>query len=455
MDDSSSLMIAGKLLAVIVLVLANGFFVAAEFSMVAVRRSRVEQLVEQGHPLAPAVRRAVGNLDTYLAATQLGITMSSIALGWIGEPALAQLVAPLFHLLPEAWAAATSHVLSIAIAFAIITALHIVLGELAPKSLALQRTEGTALSTARPLEFYLFLFRPAIVALNGLGNGVLRLAGLQPASEQSLAHSIEELKMLMDTSREAGILAETEEEMVDSILRLREQRVSALMTPRTDIVWLDLERPLEENLKILQESGFSRFPVARGSLDNVLGVIKAKDLLNRSLAGEPVDLKATMRQPLFVPETMSALKVLDLFKRSRTHIALVVDEHGGLQGLVTLNDLMEAIVGEIPLAGEAAEPHAIRREDGSWLLDGMMPLDEFKELFDIRELPEEERHHYETLAGFVMMQLEEVPREGERFEWGGWRFEVVDMDGHRVDKVLAVPLEAAPLDAETREHEKR
>lgn len=439
MDEPSALVIAGKLLAVIALVLANGFFVTAEFSLVAVRRSRVEQLVEQGHPLARAVRRAVDNLDTFLAATQLGITMSSIGLGWIGEPALARIIEPLFYFLPGAWQFISAHALASAVAFAVITALHIVIGELAPKSLALQRTEGSALTTARPLAAFLFVFRPAITALNGLGNFAIRKFGLHPVADETLAHSVEELKLLMDSSREAGILAETEEKMVDSILRLRGQRVSALMTPRTEIVWLDLDHTPDENMRVIVESGFSRFPVAQGSLDNVLGVVKAKELLNRSLTEQTVDLKAAMRQPLFVPESMPALKVLDLFKRSRTHIALVVDEHGGLQGLLTLNDLMEAIVGEIPLAGEEAEPHAVQLDDGSWLLDGMMPIDEFKELFRIRELPGEEEDFYETLAGFVMMQLGEIPAEGLAFEWGGFRFEVAEMDGHRVEKVLARP----------------
>ena len=440
-DPSGALLTVFKLVAVLVLALANGFFVAAEFALVSVRRSRVEQMVEEGHPMAHAVDRGTRNLDAYLAACQLGITMASLALGWIGEPALAHLIEPLFAALPMAWASVGAHTLAIAIAFSIITTLHIVLGELAPKSLAIQLSERTALWTARPLEIYLKIFRPAIMGLNGLGNLLLRGFGLRPASEQSLAHSIEELKMLMDSSRDAGVLGETEEAMVDSVLRLREQRVGALMTPRTEIVWLDLEDPLEDNLTLLRESGYSRFPVARESLDEIQGIIKAKELLDRNLSGQAIDLEVALRQPLFVPETMSALKVLDRFKRARTHMALVVDEHGGIEGLVTLNDLMEAIVGELPMADRPAEPRAARREDGSWLLDGMIPIEELKDMLDLPDVPEEERHNYETLAGFVVLRLEDIPQEGQVFDWGRWHFEVIDMDGHRVDKVIATPQE--------------
>jgi CBS domain containing-hemolysin-like protein len=400
MDDPSSLITAGKLLAVIGLVLVNGFFVAAEFSLVAVRRSRVEQLIAEGHPLARTVQRAVKNLDTYLAATQLGITMSSIALGWVGEPILAGLIEPVFRFLPGNWALISSHALAVSIAFAIITTLHIVLGELAPKSLALQRTEGTALAVAKPLELFLTLFRPAIYSLNSLGNLILRLFGLQAAGgeEERLVHSLEELQLLVRASRKAGLLEESEEDMVERVFHLDDRQVSALMTPRVKIVWLDLDDSPKEIRRKITDSVHSHFPVCRGSLDNVLGVVEAKELLTRSLAGRPIDLKASLQHPLFVPESISALKLLELLKESRAHIALVVDEYGGLQGLVTLNDILEAIVGELPLAGEVAQPQSVQREDGSWLLDGTLPVEEFKRIFHLGRLPGEEQGYYETLA---------------------------------------------------------
>lgn len=439
MDDPSSLLTAGKLLAVIVLVLANGFFVAAEFSLVAVRRSRVEQLIAEGHPRAPTVQRAVENLDTYLAATQLGITMSSIGLGWIGEPALSALIEPVFYFLPPSFALISSHVLAVAIAFALINALHIVLGELAPKSLALQRTERTALTVAKPLELFLAVFRPAIFSLNTLGNLVLRLFGLRPAGGETRVLSLEELKLLVAASREAGILAKAEEAMVERVFRLGGRRVTTLMTPRTEVEWLDVGDPVEEIRDKIGHSAHSRFPVCQDDLDNVLGVLEAKVLLTRSLASQPIDLRASLQPPLFVPENMPALKLLELLRESRAHTALVVDEHGGLQGLVTINDILEGIVGQIPLAGEAVELQAVQREDGSWLLDGMLPVEEFKRIFQIKKLPGEEPAGYETLAGFVMMKLG-LPSVGDHFEWDGLRFEVVEMDENRVDKVLVMPL---------------
>ena len=446
MDDLFSWMTGGKLLAVIALVLANGFFVAAEFSLVALRRSRVEKLIAEGHRLARILERAVKNLDAYLAATQLGITMSSIGLGWIGEPFLAALIEPAFDFLPKDWAVIGAHTLAVTIAFTIITTLHIVLGELAPKSLALQRTEWTALAVVSPLEWYLRLFRPAIYALNNLGNLLLRLLGLQPAGGEAFIHSPEELKFVVAASRQAGLLSEVEEDMVEEVLGLRDRRVGALMTPRTEIIWIDLDDPPDENRRKMTESGRSRFPVCQGGLDNVLGVVLAKDLLARSLAGEPLDLKSSVRDPLFVPESVRALKVLELFKQSGTDIAMVTDEYGGIQGLITLKDVLEAIVGEIPSVDESPDPQVVRRADGSWLLDGMLPVDEFKEVLAIAGSPREEEGTYHTLGGFVMAHLGRIPSTGDRFEWGGLQFEIVDMDGHRVDKVLVTPVPTPPLD---------
>jgi magnesium and cobalt exporter, CNNM family len=425
-----------KLLIVLALVLANGFFVAAEFSLVAIRYTRVKQLTEEGHPLASAVQRALDSLDTYLAATQLGITMSSIALGWIGEPVLAQGIEPVFSFLPRDWAQVSAHSLAITAAFTVITVLHIVLGELAPKSLALQRTEQVALLTARPLELFLFLFRPVISFLNNLGNLVLRMFRLMPTSGETLIHSIEELKLLIESSREAGLLGQTEEDMVERILHLRNQRVDALMTPRTKIAWLDIDDSMEKILQTVIHSEHSHFPVCQGSLDNLTGIVKARDILQFSPKDQPSDLKAIIRPPLLVPKNVVAVRLLEQFKNFRSRVAVVVDEYGGVQGLVTLEDVSEAILGEVPAIDERAESQAVQREDGSWLLDGMLPIDEFKRIFGIRQVPGEMQHHYRTLAGFVMMKVKQIPTEGQHFKWSGLHFEVVDMDNHRVDKVI-------------------
>jgi putative hemolysin len=445
MDSSSGLVIASKLLAVIVLVLANGFFVAAEFSLVGLRRSRVEQLLAQSHPQAAALQRAVIHLDAYLAATQLGITMSSLGLGWIGEPALAVLIEPAFHWLPDSVAVISSHTLAGVIAFLIITALHIVLGELAPKSLALQRAEGTAIAIVKPLELYLALFRPAVRFLNSLGNLVLRLLGLQPAGEEELLHSTEELKLLVAASRKAGLLGETEQDVVGRVFSLSNRRVSAVMTPRTEMVWLDINDSLPQIRHQVVESHHTFFPVGEDSVDNILGIIQAKEFLVQNPT-QLVDLRTLFHQPLYVPESMRVLKIFELFKKSGTHIALVVDEYGVAQGLVTLSDILEAIVGDIPSVEELADPEIVQREDGSWLLDGLLPIDEFKEVFHLQKLLPGEGISYQTLGGFVVNQLGHIPSAAEYFEWSGMRLEVVDMDGNRVDKVLVVPGRTAASD---------
>lgn len=442
MSSPFSLLIAGKLLAVIILVLGNGFFVAAEFALVALRRSRVEQLVSENHPQAIALHRAVNNLDAYLAATQLGVTMSSLGLGWIGEPALAVIIEPAFHMLPQALAQFSSHTLSVIVAFTIITALHIVLGELAPKSLALQRTEGTAIAVVNLLELYLAIFRPAVHVLNSLGNLVLRLLGLEPGSGEELLHSVEELKLLVAASHEAGLVGQAEQDVVERVFSLGDRRVSGFMTPRTEMVWLDMDDPLDKIRRQVIESIHSFFPVAQDNVDNLLGVVEAKAFLAHHPT-QPVDLQALLQQPLYVPESMRALKILELFKQSSTHIAVVVDEYGVTQGLVTLNDIVEAIVGDIPSREDLADPEVVQREDGSWLLDGLLPIDELKEIFRLRKLLPGAGVSYQTLGGFVVSNLGNIPSVGENFEWAGLRFEVIAMDGNRVDKVLVVPVPTA------------
>lgn len=439
MDGSSGLLIGGKLIAVMVLVLANGFFVAAEFALVSVRRSRVEQLVDEGHPQARALQRAVINLDSYLAATQLGITMASLGLGWLGEPAIAALIEPAFHVLPEGIAQLGSHTLAVLIAFTIITALHIVLGELAPKSLALQRPEDTALFSIRPLEIYLAIFRPAVIFLNNLGNFVLVLLGLKTGSSEEFIHSPEELRLLVSASHRAGLLGNVEEDVVERVFRVGEQRVSAFITPRRDVVWLDIEEPLDKLQQEITESVHSRFLVCQDSLDNPLGIVGAKEFLAARLVNPALNLTALLTPPLYVPESMRALNTLELFRKSGSYLALVIDEYGVLQGLLTLNDLLEAIVGDIQTGNDPAELQALQCEDGSWLLDGMLPIEEFKDVLNIRHLPEGEGVEYQTVGGFVLTQLGHIPVVNERFKWGTFCFEVTAMDGHRVDKVLAIP----------------
>jgi len=442
MEHASGWSIARSLAAVMLLVLANGFFVAAEFALVAVRRSRVDQLVAEGKPLARKLQRAVSHLDSYLAATQLGVTMSSLGLGWLGEPAISQLVEPvLSQILPGTLGGLGSRTLSILIAFTIMTCLHIVLGELAPKSLALQQPEGTSLFVIQPLEAYLSVFRPAVTVLNNLGNWVLHLMGLQTGSGEQLVHSPAEIRLLVSASRQAGLLGEAEEDVVERVFRLGVQRINALMTPRVDMIWLDAEDPIREIQTTIVTSVYSHFPICQGNVDELLGFVKAKEVLAASLT-EPLTLTKLMQlitPPLYVPEVMTAFNGLEIFKQSGQHVAAVVDEYGAIQGLVTLNDILEAIVGDIRTGDEPAEPQSVQGEDGSWLLDGLLPIEEFQDIFGIRELPGGEESLYQTLGGLVLTHLGHVPKVGESFAWQNLQIQVMGMNRNRVARVLVKP----------------
>ena len=427
------------ILSILLLVAANGFFVASEFSLVAVRRSRVAQLVAAGRVNAKALLQAINNLDANLAACQLGITISSLALGWIGEPALATLIEPSLVSLLGSLAAAGAHAIAITIAFAIITILHIVLGELAPKSLALQRSEGTALWVVRPLNLFRRLLWPAIVSLNGLGNLVLRLCGLRPGTAEESLHSPEELKLLIAASQEGGLLQEAQQEVVERVLNIGDRRISDIMTPRVDVDWIDIEDDREEILRAIRECRHEQLLVGRGSIDEPLGMILKKELLDQVLDGQPLDPMAVIRQPLVVHEAMRIFKVLEQFKKAPVRLATILNEYGGLEGIVTQTDLLEAIAGDLADV-EGEEPDMVEREDGSLLIDGMMSAQDTFDRLNLRTRPAEGGFH--TIAGFMLRQLGHLPAVGEHFDFEGWRFEVVDLDGRRIDKVLAIPPKA-------------
>ncbi len=430
--DSSLADLLG-VLSVLILVAANGFFVAAEFSLVSVRKSRVAELVAAQRANAGALQRAVSNLDANLAATQLGITISSLALGWIGEPALAHLVEPLLASLPGTLPAATSHAIAVGVSFILITSLHIVLGELAPKSVAIQKSEATALSVVRPLGLFLFLFRPAIAILNGLGNALLRMVGLRPGAGEETLHSPEELKLLVAASQEGGLLHQAQQEVVERVFNIGDRQISDIMTPRRDVDWFDVDDDREEILRTIRECRHEQLLAGRGDIDEPIGMIVKGELLGQILRGDALDPLAIIRDPLVVHEATSIFKVLEQFRKAPVRLAAVVDEYGILEGIVTQTDLLEAMAGDLP-DGEGEEPDFVEREDGSLLIDGLTPAYEMFSRLNLRD-PGEGGFH--TIAGFALSRLGRLPETGERFDYGGWRFEIVDMDGRRIDKMLA------------------
>jgi CBS domain containing-hemolysin-like protein len=433
----------GGLLAVLVLVAANGYFVAAEFSLVAIRRSRVTELVAAGRMNARALERALDKLDANLAATQLGITISSLGLGWIGEPAIAHLIEPLLAGLPGSLVGASAYGIAVAISFFIITALHIVLGELAPKSLALQRTEVTALWVVRPLGLFLWLLRPAIFVLNGLGNLVLRLCGLRPGTGEASLHSASELKVLVAESQDAGLLQAAQEEVLVRALDIGRRRIGEFMTPRTEVEWIDVDDSRDGIVRTIGQSSHTQLIVARGGVDEMLGVVTTKDLLDQALAGRPLDPLSVVARPLLVHEAVPMFRVLELFKQAPVRLAVVVDEYGGLEGIVTQADLLEALAGELP-EREGETPDVVEREDGSLLIDGLAPAQSIFDRLALRTRPVNPRFH--TIAGFALAELGRLPQPGDRFFYEDWRFEVLDMDGRRIDKLLATPA-PPPLEA--------
>lgn len=431
-----------NILFIILLIIANGVFSMSEIAVVSARKARLQQLANEGNAKARAALELASSPNRLLSTVQIGITLIGILAGVLGGATIAEELAQRLSTMPLF--APYGKVIALGAVVLGITYLSLVIGELVPKRLALHNPERIACAVATPMRAISVMASPVVHLLSVSTDAVLRILGIRPVAEPPVTE--EEIKILIEQGTKAGAFEEAERYMVERVFRLADRRVGELMTPRTEIIWLDIEDTSLEMRRKIADSGHSRFPVCQGSLDNILGVVKVKDLLvGRELAA---DLKASLRRPLFAPESTHALKVLELFKQSGTHISLVVDEYGSIQGLITLNDIMEEVVGEVPTVEELAEPRAVQREDGSWLLDGMLSIDEFKEIFHIRKLPGE--GSYQTLAGLILMQMGRIPSVGNHFEWGGLRFEVVDMDGNRVDKVLVMPVHKAPSTPKTK-----
>jgi putative hemolysin len=413
------------------LFLLNGIFAMAELAVISSRRERLQLLADGGNAGARVAIDLGHEPSNLLSTVQIGITLIGILAGAFGGATLTAELARLLTPLPAVGRYAEGIALVVVVAF--ITFGSVVMGELVPKQLALRNPERIAATLARPMNTLSRLTRPVVRLLNLTTSAILRLLGVRDQGGAATV-SEEEIRMLLEQGAASGAIEATERDMVDGIFRFGDRQLRSLMTPRTEVVWIDVQADEIAIRETVLRSGHSRFPLCEGTIDRVIGVVLARDLLAETWSDRPIDLRALARPPLFLPDTMPAPRALERFKQTGIHAALLVDEFGGIDGLVTIIDMMEAIVGDMPSASDIAAPPVVQREDGSWLVDGLLDIEELKTLLATAQMPNEA--DYQTLGGFVVTQLGRLPRAGDNFVWGGFRFEVMDMDGNRVDKVL-------------------
>jgi putative hemolysin len=425
------------------LILLNGVFAMSEMALTASRRARLQVMVETGDKGAQVAMDLHENPTKFLSTIQIGITSIGVLNGIVGEAAFSQ---PLAH-----WLADTFHVSprvaglsATGLVVLIITFLTIIFGELVPKRLGQMYPEPVARLVAYPMEWLSLIARPFVKLLTWCTEATLRLLGIRGGPTRSVTE--EEIAAQLEEGLDAGVIEAQEHQMVRNVFRLDDRTVGSMMIPRTDIVWLDATASPEQVREAITAQEHSRYPVCRGGLTDVLGVVSAQTLLQQLLLGEPLTLTDKLQPPVFVPETLTGMELLEQFRMSSAQLVFVVDEYGEVQGVITVRDVMEAITGEFttPAADDA---WAVKRQDGSWLFDGLIPVPELKDRLDLKELPEEDRGRYNTLAGMVMLLLGRLPQTADAVEWEGWRFEVVDLDGKRVDKVLATALQPSDVSA--------
>lgn len=422
--------VLSELFLILVLTIANGVFSLSETAIVSARKARLQELAENGDPRAQIALDLSNSPNQFLSTVQIGITLIGILSGVLGGATLAESIAN--RLQPFTWLDPYREAIGLGLVVLLITYLSLVIGELVPKRLALNNPEGIATLTAPVMYRLSFVTAPIVHLLSISTDKILSLLRQQTSEVSPVTEA--EIQFLIEQGAKAGLFEAIEKTMVERVFRLGDRRVSALMTPRQQVVWLDVKDPFEINRQKMNSRRHSRFPVVHGGIDTILGIVHIKDLYARPHPDFRIMLSSSLRPPLFVPEHLSALKVLDLFKSSGMPLALVVDEYATVQGLVTLTDILEAIVGDVEDNQQA--PRIVKREDGSWLVDGLLPISELQEWMELDDWPEEEKVIYHTVAGFVINYLGRIPTEADHFEWEGWEFEVVDMDGPRVDKIL-------------------
>jgi len=427
-----------EILIVLLLIFANGIFAMSEMALVSSRKTRLQQEAQEGNRGSLAALELGKDPTHFLSTVQIGITLIGILSGAFGGATIAEQISA--RLANSPLLAPYSQVIGVGSVVLVITYLSLVFGELVPKRIALSNAERLAALIAPPMMVLSRFANPFVRLLTVSTEGALRLLNVKSTGGSVVSE--EEIRMLIFEGTREGVFEEAERQIMERVFRLADRKVSTVMTYRTNVVWLDIQDPLEVNLSRVQESGFSHFPVCEGEIDNVLGIVRVKDLFAQLRALGHVDIPPLVSPALFIPEAMSALEVLERFKEARHHLALIVDEFGGIAGLVTINDVLEAIVGELPAAGSDSEPEIVRRPDGSLLLDGILSVEEIKDLLRLNELPGEDEGNYETLGGLFMAQLGRIPNTGDTLDVENWRLEVVDMDGYRVDKVLVSPRSA-------------
>jgi putative hemolysin len=430
-------MVTVELAIVLLLILLNGLFAMAEMSLVSASKARLQHWLEQGRGAARTALDLKEDPGRFLSTVQIGITAIGILAGTYGGATLGdRLGAWLVVQLPPA-AEPYADAISITVVVIAITYLSLILGELVPKRLALAHPERISIRLAGFMRVLSRIAAPAELLLSASTNLVLKLMPTRAQAQATVTE--EEINLMLREGAAAGEFHVGETEIVQAALRLGDRRVGAVMTPRTQVDWIDLATPESEQRAKLLDSPYSRFPVCEGGAQNVVGMVQVKDLAAAALAGKPFDLRAVVRKPVFIPDTVTALRALEMFKKSGAPMAFVVDEYGDFEGIVTLNDILQALVGDIAGPGEETDPSVVKRDDGSWLLDGMLGLDQLRDVTGLATLPQEEEADFHTLGGFMMSRINRVPMVGDKFMLEGWRFEVVDMDGRRVDRVLVVP----------------
>jgi putative hemolysin len=425
---------AVDILFLLLLILLNGLFAMSELGLVSSRKVRLQQWAEEGNKGAQAALKLTEDPTRFLSTIQIGITLISITSGVYAEASISRHV--------EAWLmdiailAPVSKPLSYAFVIVMVTFMSLILGELVPKRLAMHNPELVAAAMARPLAVLSRITAPLVRFLSVITESLLRLIGAKKSQEPSITE--EEIRVLMEQGADEGVFDRAEQELVENIFRLDDRKVASIMTPRKDIISIDIEDTQSENFQLLQACSYSRFPVCKGGMEHIIGILESKRMLDRALAGKQVDFCVDLTPPLYIPASVSLMQLLEQFKMARTHIALVVDEYGELEGLVTMNDVLEAIVGDLPATGQE-DDSIVQRDENSWLMDGTVTLDEFKEFFDIEHdemFPGEETGNIHTLGGIMMYQLGRVPVVADRFVWAVYSFEVMDMDKTRVDKLM-------------------